>query len=546
MALRRPEWLVLAGVLLLAWLIPTDGASAALRQGLWLERAALIALGAGIVAAGRIPLAGRPALAPWEPVTEPVAHRDEWIAWGLVALGLALRLPHLGAGLWYDEIRTLVEYGREPIGTILTTYDSQNQHLFYSVLARLSLGLFGDGAAGLRVPAALLGTASLYAVYRFARPLIGSRQALLAMALLTVSYHHVWFSQNARGYTGLLFFTVISTGAFLRLLSDPRAGWPTVAGYALATALAVYVHVTAALVGVAQAGVLIVWWWRSGRDWGRALRPLLGLGFAVLVGLVLYGPVVPQLTGTLVEGDPNAVATVWRNPLWLIAETVRGLARGIPGGWVVLPLGLIGALAGLAGLARRSGAAIALMMGPPVLTALVVVGMGHNLWPRFFFFTAGFAVIIAVHGAFTLLGWLAGRRGPALATAILVLGVAGSALTVPAAWGPKQDYEGAARFVTARRTADDAIVTVDLTSYPYQALYRERWTAVASLDQLEAVEKTHQRTWVVYTFPVSLAATQPGIWERLQTRYDTAAVYPGTVGGGTIVVMVSRPSATAS
>jgi hypothetical protein len=63
---------------------------------------------------------------------------------GLLITGLALRLHDLGVGLWYDEIMAMVDYVRLPLGQILTTYDSQNQHMLFSVLARLSVDLFGD------------------------------------------------------------------------------------------------------------------------------------------------------------------------------------------------------------------------------------------------------------------------------------------------------------------------------------------------------------------------------------------------------------------
>ena len=33
------------------------------------------------------------------------------------------------------------------------------------------------------------------------------------LALLTASMHHVWFSQNARGYTGLAFFSTLGANA---------------------------------------------------------------------------------------------------------------------------------------------------------------------------------------------------------------------------------------------------------------------------------------------------------------------------------------------
>ena len=45
--------------------------------------------------------------------------------------------------------------------------------------------------------------------------------------------------------------------------------------------------------------------------------------------------------------------------------------------------------------------------------------------------------------------------------------------------------------------------------------------------------------WVLYTFPVRLAATYPDLWGKLQAEYRTATVVPGTVGGGDIVIMVN-------
>jgi hypothetical protein len=117
---------------------------------------------------------------------------------------------------------------------------------------------------------------------------------------------------------------------------------------------------------------------------------------------------------------------------------------------------------------------------------------------------------------------------------------------VPRAWGPKQDYEAAAAFVAARRAPGDAVVTVDLTIFPYERYEQCPCAAVSGLDSLESVERSHPRTWVMTTFPIRLASVEPGIWQRLQTAYDTAAIYPGTVGGGAIVVMVRRaiPPAT--
>jgi len=96
--------------------------------------------------------------------------------------------------------------------------------------------------------------------------------------------------------------------------------------------------------------------------------------------------------------------------------------------------------------------------------------------------------------------------------------------------------------VDQARSADDAVVTVDLTEYPYLRWRQRDWAAAKSLVELERIEQQHRRTWLVYTFPVRLAVVQPEIWQRLAVQYDTAAVFPGTVGGGAVVVMVSKPA----
>jgi len=478
-------------------------------------------------------------------VESMVAERDEqgkgdrWPVLLVLLVAAGLRLYRLGDGLWFDEIQTLVDYVRLPFSQLLTTYDSQNQHLFYSLLAKLSTLVLGEGAFSLRLPAALLGVASLWALYRFARTVGPRREALLAMAILAVSYHHVWFSQNARGYTGLLLGTLLGSWALMRLLSDDAAGGRWIALYAISMALAAYTHVTAVLISVAHAAIIAALAVPAGRT--RAWhRPVVALALSAVLGLALYAPVLPQFIGTLLAQSPHAAATDWQNPLWLIAETAAGLARGLPGGWVGLVTGAGVGIAGVVSFTRRSPALMAMMVLPAVLTAGVMIGLGHNLWPRFFFFSAGFAVLIVARGTFALAGLALGTRGQTAATAVLLLLATGSALTVPRAWGPKQDYAGAAGYIDRHRKPDDAIFTVDLTTFPFDRYLGKDWPEAGSAETLAVAERDHQRTWVLYTFPIRLASVQPEVWERLQAAYDTAAVFPGTVGGGEIVVMVHR------
>ena len=86
------------------------------------------------------------------PADAPRARGTAWALVALLGIGLGLRLYHLGPGLWYDEIETLVEYVRSPLGRIITDYHSTNQHPLYSVLAHFSIATLGESGAALRAP----------------------------------------------------------------------------------------------------------------------------------------------------------------------------------------------------------------------------------------------------------------------------------------------------------------------------------------------------------------------------------------------------------
>ena len=79
----------------------------------------------------------------------------------LTVLGAALRIHNLAGGLWYDEIATLLDSVRPELRHIVTHYPGNNDHTLYSILAHLSITLFGEHAWSIRLPALIFGTASI-------------------------------------------------------------------------------------------------------------------------------------------------------------------------------------------------------------------------------------------------------------------------------------------------------------------------------------------------------------------------------------------------
>jgi mannosyltransferase len=490
--------------------------------------------------------AGSRALAPRATVSGSShwSQRELWAGICILVLGTGVRVPSLGNGLWFDEIQTYVEYVRMPLARIISTFDSQNQHLLYSVLARISVVIFGDSAWALRLPALCFGVASLGALIWFGEHITARREALLAALILAVSYHHVWFSQNARGYTGLLFFTLVGSGCFLLLLSEPGThAWRRIIGYAVSMALAHMIHVTAVFATAAQSAVLVWLLVLHRKDLAnRAWRPpVMGLVLAATLSFLVYALVLPQFMATLLIPPDAGSATVWKDPMWMVTEGLRVLSAGIPGGLLAVAIAFVVIGAGVVSYWRRSATATAIMLLPPIGTGLAVMVLSHNLWPRFFFFSAGFVVLIAVRGGFAVVEAIVPRAYAirvSVAGALLV--AAASLLTVPRAWHPKQDFGAARNFVQIHRNPADAVAVTDMTGYVYSRYYRLPWRTVASGPALAAVEAGHPRTWMVVTFPVRVETGEPTLWARLTSSYRTVAHYPGTVGGGDLYVMVSR------
>jgi len=461
----------------------------------------------------------------------------------ILCIAAALRLHALDVGLWHDEILTYVNYARLPFGEIVSTYRDQNQHFLYTLLAHASIVIFGDSPWSLRLPAALFGTASIWALYLFAREVASEREALLTAALLTFSYHHVWFSQNARGYIGLLFWTLLSSCLFVRAIRAQHLRlWLL---YAITASLGVYTN-TGMLFIVAAHFIHYVWELVARRKqiWpDRWTGLFLGFCMAGFLTVLLHAVALPQMLGGIV-GEESTVPA-WKNPLWAVLEFITAIKIGFAG-----MIAAVGALfvfgMGLWSFARTRPVVVELMILPALTCAAVVIGLGHHVWPRLFFFGFGFAALIVVRGAM-LLGQQAGqlfnisssnarRLGTAFAAGLVLV----SAVSLPRAYSPKQDFLAALRFVEANKQPGDTVAMVGLITFTYRDFYARNWKEVGTLDELESIRSHSKHTWLLYTFPTHVTAVYPQIMREIKKDFKTVKQFPGTIGDGTIFVSRSN------
>jgi hypothetical protein len=428
------------------------------------------------------------------------------------------------------------------------------------LLAQISISIFGESAWALRLPSVIFGVASLWALFLLGRRVVGTRTALLACALMTVSYHHIWFSQNARGYMGLLFFATLATWLWLEALS--RNSWQWWIYYVTAVCLGMWVNLTMAFVAATHGLLYMVWLTgklrsrRSGQERQpeseHIWRPLIALLLCGSLTLQLYALSLPEFLSTALH--EISLESEWTNPLWVITESLRSLKVGFAATAILLCGGAMLVIGWISILRRSYQAALAMIL-PGLLAGTSMLVLGHNLWPRFFFFCMGFALLVAVQGAivaphklFALIKPLREREGLAAATGLSLacLMILASSITIARCYAlPKQDFTGARDFVEQNRVQSDAVVAVGLAGTAYGRYFAPHWAIAQTQKELDEIRRDHSNVWLVYTIPVQVKAYCPDIWQVIESDFSVVNVFPGTLGGGEVYVCRQKTASSA-
>ena len=498
--------------------------------------------------------------------------RGEW--WWLTAvcaIALILRLLNLNAPLWYDEILTLVRFVRLPVARLLTDYSSLNNHVFFSLQAHAVIAVLGEHPWTLRLPAALFGVGGVAATWWLARLVVGRWEALLTAAMLAVSYHHIWFSQNARGYTGLLFWILIATVMFLE--GARTSSWKYWALYALSVGAAGFIHLSAAFFFATQAliyAAIVIRRFGQGARWSADDKyavlagpmPLVAMTAGVLLTILLYAGLIPQIVETMsavsgaapeITKSPDAGGTPakWSNPLWMILEVARSFSSLGPLLVAALPIALVLMIVGARSLAQRNAVLVATYVLYVPLTLALLVAAGFRLWPRYFLVEISFGFIALCRGIIVvsealeertpICNWLRisrGRLGMLAGGAALLA----SMVLLPKNYlHPKQDFAGAMELIEREKGPRDAVATLGLAAAPYREYYRPSWQVIKTTKDLADLRKRHAATWIVNSFSAHTRGHYPEIMDTLETEFELVREFPGTLGDGDVFVWRARP-----
>lgn len=171
-----------------------------------------------------------------------------WL-WAIVILGGILRFYRLDfQSLWLDEGLQYYVANNNSVREIFI--QTRSFHPPLSFLINHAFLRIQESDLFLRLPSALFGIASLPILYILAEELTSRRVALFSTFVLAISPFHIWYSQDGRMYSQLLFFSLLSSVLLLQAIKREGARWWIF--YVLVSAVGVYTQIFMVLALLAQ------------------------------------------------------------------------------------------------------------------------------------------------------------------------------------------------------------------------------------------------------------------------------------------------------
>ncbi len=471
---------------------------------------------------------------------------DEKVVLGaILVLALVLRIIGLNAPLWYDELNTLYSHIRLPWSDMMSGYE-MNHHYLFSFQAKLSAALFGEAPWSLRLPAVVFGVGSIAAIWVLVRDVSNAKFAHVTALLLALSYHHIWFSQNARGYTELMFWCTVGLILFLRGVANNRL--LTWLWFGVVLALSVFTHLTGFFFFFAVGVVWVLWavldLIRGKTGIANLWPPALGFIVGGVLCLLMYAPVLDGVVQNAADvGGTSKVDVMqeFQNPIWTILEAIRTVASGLGpliGLAAILTIGL--SLLGAVKVWSKAPLFPVIVFAHIVLTMALLYALGMRIWPRFFFVDIGFLLALIVLGVAQTCK-LVERALPGLnARMTYALGIAGMivisvALAAQNYRAPKQDVAGAQALIEAEAQDGDRILATGFVGELFVKDLKTGWDLVMDNAELSQAMAQDGRKWIVVGFPARTFRAIDDL-EGVVAGFELVKRFPGTLGDGAMLV----------
>lgn len=192
-------------------------------------------------------------------IIKPTDRTTQVLLFLIIAVATYLRLHRLTfQSLWLDELYTMRE-----CDPAISWKESYNMVMafewktpFYYLALKFFFGLFGYTPYAARFFSVIGGILGVWAMYVLGREMMSKRTGLVAAFFCAINYFHIFYSQEARGYSFLFLFNVWSFVFFLRYAKVPTLKNAAYTG--LFGLLAVYMHPFALLTLICQVLLFVL------------------------------------------------------------------------------------------------------------------------------------------------------------------------------------------------------------------------------------------------------------------------------------------------
>ncbi len=225
----------------------------------------------------------------FQSVKQWVQAYSEWLFLTLIVLsGLVFRLGYLNRVVAHDEAYTFIAFANRSWLGAISDYSLPNNHIFHTILVKISILILGNHPWSLRLPALLAGLAVIVAVYFVGKKMYSPATGLVAAVLMAYAEEAVQFMTDARGYSLVALFCLLAVLAVIQVLKENSIkGW---AALSIFSALGLYTVPIMFL----PATAIYAWVFLEGltqKSWQFYKRWLIsGLGVGLLT-ILLYTPV---------------------------------------------------------------------------------------------------------------------------------------------------------------------------------------------------------------------------------------------------------------
>ncbi|MDD4483202.1 MAG: glycosyltransferase family 39 protein [Methanoregula sp.] len=441
----------------------------------------------------------------------------------LTIAGLFLRFYNLGYNsLWLDEAATY-NFSVNSFADIwgITAGGEFNPPLFH--WAEHIMLMFGNNEVILRFVPALLGVLSIPVFYLVGKEFLDRNTGILAAAACAVSPFLIYYSQEARAYSMMLFFVALATFFFLKAMkSGNRIQW---IWFGVFSALAFWTHFYAfVMIAALVLYALIVWAPKIRKEFNNLKLLVLG----VIVFVILCLPLILVTIGLFIKRTASA-PTFGIQGMTIIPETLRqisGFNELVMILFVVLfAIGIVQAF-----LIERNKGIFLLVITALTFAISFVLSFKMPMQPRYLIFLSlvfFIGIAISYRTVYSLWGNKAVIYG--FIAMFCIVGCAALAASGYYTGYSKDDWRGFSQALAERTSPGDIVVTVpDYMSLPLNYYYSSikdnthEYGATTSGD-LENVYRERGNNTVFFIVTQDISAANPAgdavHWLNNNTKY---------------------------